>query len=215
MDAYAATVAFRPLDDGEMERFLDYDVPDDDPRVLPGGPGALADPAASYRDRVASGQYRPGWVWVAERAGDVVGRAAWWGAPDDVRPWSLDWLDQGTGADAVDIGAGLVAAGLKRVRRIDGLPPELHLFLPSDWREDPRARAAGERRISAAVAGGFRPFLERFGYRWSRADGLPPSSGRLTFRQAPDDAEVLEVLERALVDTLDGYSLHDIERYGL
>ncbi|HEY6738062.1 MAG TPA: GNAT family N-acetyltransferase, partial [Actinopolymorphaceae bacterium] len=30
-----------------------------------------------------------------------------------------------------------------------------------------------------------------------------------------DDAEVLEALERVLVDTLDGYSLHDIERYGL
>ncbi|MGH3385125.1 MAG: GNAT family N-acetyltransferase [Nocardioidaceae bacterium] len=208
-----SNVTIRPLAEGEISQFLSYDQPP--------VPGVGVEAQRSYVEMIERNEYRPGWIWVAERDGRVVARAAWWAGPDDARPWSLDWLDPGVEPDAVEIGARLVAAGLAKIRDSDdsgspvGETPQMHLFLPVGWRDIPAARAAADSRLAAAEAGGFTPFIERFGYRWARSDGLPASSGRLTFRQVPDDDELVEVLRRVLVGTFDGHSQHDIEEHGL
>ncbi|TDC06754.1 GNAT family N-acetyltransferase [Streptomyces sp. 8K308] len=164
----------------------------------------LLDPPHNVYDTVAAGgEYRPEWTWVAERAGTVVARAAFWGGPDDEEPVALDWFDF---TDR--------AAGVELLRSVP-LRADYELILPPGWREDPPARSAAGARLAAATDAGYRPLVERYRYVWTPAAGLPESTGRLVLRPEPDDEVVLEVLRRVHSMTLDAHALRAVERGGV
>ncbi|MFI9787908.1 hypothetical protein ACIHEI_31035, partial [Kitasatospora sp. NPDC051984] len=50
--------------------------------------------AEVVRARIADGEYRPEWIWIAEAGPERVpsALAIWWGLPDDILPRSLDAL---------------------------------------------------------------------------------------------------------------------------
>ncbi|NGO68265.1 GNAT family N-acetyltransferase [Streptomyces boncukensis] len=163
----------------------------------------LGRPYATLRE---GGEYRPEWTFVAERAGAVVARAAFFGAPDDAAPVVLDWFDLAPGEHAA--GAELLRAAPFRV--------EFELVLPPGWQDQPRVRAAAEARIAAAADAGYVPLVERYRYEWAPERGLPRRHpGRLAFRSARDDEEVLDVLRRVMTGTLDAHALRAIEEGGV
>ncbi|MGO1053450.1 GNAT family N-acetyltransferase [Crossiella sp. CA198] len=172
---------------------------------------SLPDPALVGRARfgqdyltmAATGAYRPEWTWVALREDVVVARAAWWGGPKDSKPITLDWFDF-TDAEA--------AAELLRA---SPLRAEYELRLPPGWRADPAVLAAGEGRIAAAEAAGYRVLVERFRYLWTPECGVPDRPGRLVFRPAPDEESVLQAFRLIHQGSLDAHVRLRIEEDGL
>ncbi|MFF4531297.1 GNAT family N-acetyltransferase [Streptomyces sp. NPDC001407] len=150
------------------------------------------------------GDYRPEWTWVALRDGEVVARAAWWGAAADEVPMHLDWFD---------FAEGEAEAGAELLRRAP-LRAEYGLMVPPGWRERPEIRAAAEARVAAARAAGMRPLVERFRYMWTSECGLPERPGRLEFRPEPDDDVVRGVLLGVMEDTLDAHDRKILEESG-
>lgn len=157
-----------------------------------------------YDKRCLAGQCRPEWTWVALRDGQVVGRAVYFGGPDDPQPFALDWFD--FGAD-VCVGAALLSSAPFRV--------EYSLDLRPGWRDEPGLRAEVDLRTTAARAAGMQPLVERLVYLWTPEDGLPGRPGRLEFRSEQDDDVLFDVLRRVHTDTLDAHASQDIERGGL
>jgi RimJ/RimL family protein N-acetyltransferase len=206
-------VTVRPLEPGELGRFLELDPP-------LGGPG-YGPPGRSFLAVAGEGHYRPEWTWVAERAdGRVVARAAWWGAPDAACPIALDWFDlaPGSSPDRVAAGAALLRAAHERVRAEGGGLVEYHQFLPVDWHDRADVRAEADDRAAAAEAAGLRFFVERLRLEWRRAGsgtGVPSGSGRLRFAPAPaSDDEMLALFARVDEGTLDAYTRRDLDRDG-
>lgn len=150
------------------------------------------------------GEYRPEWTWVALRDGKVVARAAWWGAPDDTVPKALDWFDFAKGEEEAAV----------QLLRTSPLRAEYSLLVPPGWRGIPEVRAAAQARISAAVAAGMTPLVERYRYEWTPACGLPERPGRLEFRPEPDDAVIREVVRRTHTGTLDEHDRRNIAELG-
>ena len=76
----------RTLTDTDVDRVL--------PLLPPGRIGVWAD-ADIFRERLASGEYRPEWTWLAEPedGGEPYALAVWWGGPDDPLPAALDVLN--------------------------------------------------------------------------------------------------------------------------
>ncbi|MEU3754567.1 GNAT family N-acetyltransferase [Streptomyces olivoreticuli] len=141
------------------------------------------------------GDYRPEWTWVALRDGEVVARAAWWGAPGDEAPMRLDWFDFADGE----------AAAAAELLRAAPLSAEYSMMVPPGWRERPAIRAAAEVRVAAAEAAGMRRLVERYRYVWTTGCGLPERPGRLEFRPEADDAVVRDVLLRVFEGSLDAH----------
>lgn len=196
----------RPLRPGETELFLSYPF-----RREP----ELWETARDYAALLATGEYRPEHTWVAIRGGVVVARACWWCGPEDERPAALDWLEAEPGPRQVDLGTRLLLVAHERMRNDEGARPDYHLFLPPGWRDRPTIRTWAEARLQTARNAGLTPFVERFEYNWlAERDGLPVRSVRLEFRPA-DDAQMLEVLRRLLVDTLDAHGRRDVAKHGL
>ncbi|MGS2613227.1 GNAT family N-acetyltransferase [Micromonospora sp. LZ34] len=186
-------LVIRPLTAGEEALF------DSLPHTKLVGRAAFGD---TYSEMAADGQYRPGWSWVALRAGTVVARAAWWGGPDDESPLALDWFDFTDREAAV------------RLLRTAPLRAEYSLSLPPGWRDDPTVRAEAQARIDAAIDAGMAPLVERYRYRWTPECGLPARPGRLEFRPEPDDAVILDVLRRVGEGSLDAHTRHTAAEHG-
>ncbi|MEU7821154.1 GNAT family N-acetyltransferase [Catellatospora sp. NPDC049133] len=176
-------------------------------------PGVGVESRRAWTDLLANGQYRPEWSWVARRAGRTVARCAFWGFPESASPFSLDWLEPGSEPDRREIGTLLLATALREMRTAEGARPEYHLFLPPGWRDGDVVREAAEDRLAVATAAGYQPFVERFNYTWTPADGLPARSTRLTFREVGDE-QVLAICRASIEGTLDGYSARDAARHG-
>ncbi|MEV4415298.1 GNAT family N-acetyltransferase [Catellatospora sp. NPDC049609] len=206
MTTHTPDLEIRALLPGEQDLFLDY--------PHPATPGVGLESRRSWAETLAEGHYRPEWSWVARRGGRTVARCAFWGVPDAARPYSLDWFELGRDPDRREVGTALLAAALREVRTAEGARPEYHLFLPPGWREDGGVRAATDDRLAAAYAAGYEPFIERFNYTWTPADGLPARSSRLVFREV-DDAAATAVCRAAAEGTLDGYTARDVARHGL
>jgi RimJ/RimL family protein N-acetyltransferase len=207
-------VMFRALGEGELSRFQDHAHP---PRS---GVGARS---RTFEQFVADGDYRPGWVWVAERGGDVVARAAFAAPPGEPLPWSLDWFDPGPGPDGVAVGAdllraayaALVPAGYATPPHPTGGRPDYHLFLPAGWRDRVDSRRDAEVRVAAAEAAGLQFFVERVNLRRTADEGLPARSARLRFTAAADEPRALvEALTAVCADTLDAFARRDADRHG-
>jgi ribosomal protein S18 acetylase RimI-like enzyme len=180
-----STTIYRPLTSAdEYPLFSTYPAP-------ASGVGARS---RTFDEYVAEGDYRPERVWIAERDGAVIARAAFWAPEDSPVPWGVDYFDPGTGPDRVEVGAALLRAAYAALVPPDySAPPhpeagrpDYHLFLPSDWAERPDARADAADRIAAAESAGLTRFVERLNLRWTAADGLPPRSTRLRFEPAAD-----------------------------
>ncbi|WP_338701674.1 GNAT family N-acetyltransferase [Streptomyces sp. Q6] len=201
MTSVTQDLVIRALTDGEPSKgdtalFHSMDDPGLVGRVITG---------VDYRTFAEGGDYDPARTWVALRAGRVVARAAWWGAPDDAEPVNLNWFD--VSPDDLEAGVELLKQAPYDV--------EYELILPADWEERPEVRAAAEARMEAARQAGMRLLVERFRYRWTPENGVPERPGRLEFRAEPDDAVVLDVLRRVHSATLDAHALRAVEEGGL
>lgn len=185
----------RPLAAGEEDLFLSIT----EPAIV-----GVQSVGRDYRELASLRQYRPEWTWIALRDNKVVARAAWWGGPEDDAPRTLDWLDFLDGEDETAV----------RLLRAAAFDVQYVLVLPPAWRDKPDVRTAGEARIDVALRAGMHPFVERFHYRWTPADGVPDRPGRLTFRPEPDDDVVFDVLTRIAEGSLDAHDRQAHEKGG-
>ncbi|MCX4744487.1 GNAT family N-acetyltransferase [Kitasatospora sp. NBC_01287] len=199
-------------------------------RVLP---LLIADPASSlttdqYLAKLADRQYRLPWTWLAEEPdGTLAAVAVWWGSPERELPSALDavlvvpdGIESGrTESGSTDSGSTesherrieLAAALLSTAHRAYAAagapaPPEYHVFLPGDWREQPSVAAALTWRQEAARRAGLPVAVERLRYEWTPEAGLAAPSGRLRFTAEPDDEVFVDLFRRALTGTLDAAS---------
>jgi RimJ/RimL family protein N-acetyltransferase len=192
-----------------MAVFLDFD--------RPGAGRAFGPVGRDFLATVGERSYRPSWVWVAERDGDVVARAAFWGGPEDERPYALDWFDIAANlSDRVEVGAELLRTALAALTSTAGERPEYHLMLPPGWRDLPAVREPAEERLRAAEQAGMEPFVERLRMEW-RSSGPPSRSrrGRLVMRPVGSDDEWQAALTRVAEGTLDAYTRRDVQRSGV
>ncbi|SEH03334.1 Protein N-acetyltransferase, RimJ/RimL family [Nonomuraea solani] len=185
---------FRPAVAADLDRLL----------------GCVVDEAISWAhpDRLLSflesGNYRFDRIWLAldEQSGEILARAVWWGFPDGPKPLALDCVHvhPSVAHDRVDLAADL----LNRAHEAYGMAPEYHVFVPSGWRDDPKARAAIAWRWEAAGRAGLTEELERLRYEWTAADApVPEPSERLVFRGDDDDEAFVAAFRRVAVGTLD------------
>jgi hypothetical protein len=205
---------YRPLADAsEFALFTSFQEPTS-------GVGARSRTFAEY---VAAGDYLPEHVWIAERDGVVVARAAFWRPEGSPVPESVDYFDFVPGPDGVAIGAALLSAAYRVVappgysspRHRNGGRPDYHLFLPADWRDRPDARRDAEDRIAAAELAGLTRFVERLNLRWIPDYGLADRPGRLRFEPAADRHEdLVTTIMRVNESTLDAQFRRDIARVG-
>ncbi|MFD0350519.1 GNAT family N-acetyltransferase [Kitasatospora aburaviensis] len=154
----------RPTAPSDLDRVLPLIVPDP-------ATGLTAD---TYRTRLADGEYRPDWTWVAEDApgGAPLALAVWWGDPDGDLPDALDAVfvhdSVQSAADRTDLAAQLLTAAHAAYAGAGAdAAPEYHLVLPGDWRDRPEAVAAVAWRREAARRAGLPAGLERLRYEWT------------------------------------------------
>ncbi|MFJ3794598.1 GNAT family N-acetyltransferase [Kitasatospora sp. NPDC090091] len=201
----------RPTAPSDLDRVLPLIVPDP-------ATGLTAD---TYRTRLADGEYRPDWTWVAEDApgGAPLALAVWWGDPDGDLPDALDAVfvhdSVQSAADRTDLAAQLLTAAHAAYAGAGAdAAPEYHLVLPGDWRDRPEAVAAVAWRREAARRAGLPVGLERLRYEWTPPVGLPEPSGRLVLQPEPEDEVFVDLFRRVLVGTLDADSRKEAERLG-
>jgi GNAT superfamily N-acetyltransferase len=199
-------VLLRPTTEDDLERVL---------ALAPSGPPGSV-PADRYRARLAAGNYRPGWTWVADEDGEVLARACWWGPSDADHPMALDGVDVHESVPGrAALAARLLAAG-HAAFRAGGTPrpPRFEILLPNGWRADPAvARSLGWRRRAAALAG-LTDELERLRYEWTPEAGVPGRPGTLTFRAEPDDGAFLDAFRRVAAGSLDVTTRRDVAALG-
>jgi RimJ/RimL family protein N-acetyltransferase len=195
-------VIFRPATTGDLGRFA--------PLVVPDPASALT--IATYGTRAAHRECRPEWTWIAEAAdgdGPVLAAGIWWGWPGAGTPATLDALyahDSVSREDRPVVAGELIAAAHRAFAAADGATPDYHLFLPGDWRGRHDVVTALTWRWEAALRAGLTEELERLRFEWTKAAGLPASTGRLTFRAEPDDAVFEDLFRQVLDGTLDATS---------
>lgn len=202
---------FRPTVESDLDRFL---------------PLITADAASStmtvdaYREKLADGQYRFDLTWIAvdDAGGDPLAVAIWWSGSGS-HPEALDgvFVDAaaGTLAERTDLAAGLlIAAHAGFAAEGTAEPPAYHVFLPSDWRDQPDVVEALTWRREAARRAGLPASLERLRFEWTPDAGIEEPSGRLVFRSEPDDEVFVELFRRVLTDSLDATSRAEAEHIG-
>ncbi|GAA1493466.1 GNAT family N-acetyltransferase [Curtobacterium herbarum] len=161
---------------------------------------------------LATGNYRPEWCWVAERAGRLVGRALWWGRSDADRPATLDCLTTGAhGPEAVAIGSALVRAGLDA---FGDAPVEFNVDVSPNWTSDPAAVEAARWRHEAAHLGGFSRTTERISFARTASDPEPPRPTRLRFVPA-EDATFRALFAAVASGSLDDHTNDMVAREGV
>jgi len=181
------------------------DIPDILPLIAP-------DPASpltqyDYRRRLAAGEYRPDWTWLAAAGNgtsDITALAVWWG---DTAPNGLDALftqatlprDQRAALAGRLIGTAHAAFRKSFHRTI----PAFHLTLPPDWRARRDVTTALSWRWEAALAAGLTQELERLRFEWRSPAPVPAASSRLVFRRDGDDEVFADLFCRVLTGTLD------------
>lgn len=157
----------------------------------------------------ATGEYRPEWTWLALAGDEPVARAVWWGWPDAPAPTLMESLDLPDTPDQVEVGAALVAAGMAAL-----VPPDgerlVTLPAPRGWRDDPGPTTA---RVAALERAGLTLLVERYTFWWNEGDPVPPPSTRLVHRPV-EPAELVDVVTRCDVGTLDAHSRRSIARIG-
>ncbi len=207
------SVVFRSVVADDLDGFLPLLVPD---------PASVLS-ADAYRGKLADGQYRHAWTWIAEDPSDDGGPlavAVWWGALSQAHPGALDavYVD-GTrvpaGQRTALAGELLRAAHLAFEEAGADEAPAFHLFLPGDFRERPEVVEALAWRQAAARSAGLVGFLERLGYEWTpQAGPRAPATARLTFEAEPDDEVFVDLFRQVLRGTLDSGTRAQAEQLG-
>jgi RimJ/RimL family protein N-acetyltransferase len=195
----ASDLTIRPLTDAaELELFngLDYVLNDE------------------FADDLAQGRRRPSWMWVAQRSGRLLARAAWWTTSGSDEPKLFDIFDVDDtldAAEATQIGVRLVTTALDAIIPDGTEPPEYLHFAPPDWRDNAASHRAVTVRMAALETLGARPLVERLRLEWRRGTPLPTPQGRLTFGSVTDREELIDLMVPVLDNTLDAHSRADLE----
>ncbi|MFD2352677.1 GNAT family N-acetyltransferase [Nonomuraea ferruginea] len=164
---------FRPTAAPDLGRLLDCAVDE---------PVSWAHPER-LRSFLADGHYHHDRIWVAEQDGEILARAVWWGFPG-AGPLALDCLHT---HPSVTDRVALAAELLRHAHDAFGGRPAYHVFLPVGWRGNDAVTAAVGWRQEACRRAGLTDELERLRYAWTPDRPLPEASGRLVFREEPDD----------------------------
>jgi RimJ/RimL family protein N-acetyltransferase len=163
-----------------------------------------------FGDDLDAGRRRPEWMWVALRGERLVARAAWWARAGAETPMLMDVFDvDDTDPDRIGAGRRLLAAALPGMGTP---PPEYDRFLPPDWRDRADTRRQVEDRIQILEQTGAKVFVERLRLEWRPGTPVPAPSGRLRFRPARDENELIDLMTLVLDGTLDAHSRHDLTR---
>jgi RimJ/RimL family protein N-acetyltransferase len=154
------------------------------------------------------GRRRPGWMWVALRDGRLVARSAWWARNREAaEPLLMDVFDVAEG-EPLETGADLYRTASRDLKPVDFLT-----FVPPGWRDDPQAQPIVERRLKGLELTGARIFVERLRLEWTAGTPIAPPSTRLLFRPVEHDDELIDLMSRVLVGTLDAHSRRDLQRH--
>src|SRR5688572_22833201 len=152
------------------------------------------------------GRRRPAWMWVALREGRMVARAAWWTRSAEAKdPLVMDVFDVAEG-EPLETGVELFRTASKGFKPVDFLT-----FVPGNWRDDPNDRRIVETRIKGLELTGAHIFVERLRLEWAPGTPIAPPSERLLFRPVESEEELIGLMSRVLVGTLDAHSLRDLE----
>lgn len=175
--------------------------------------------SAEIETEIGAGRLRPQWSQVAiDDAGQVIGRALWWGR-DQQTPLALDVWDVMAGHTEA---AKVLRALLKRghaVLAARGIPVPLPhtLRVPVAWREDAAVAHEVHTKIVEATGMGLGHHNERRQFEWKQVTPVIPPSSRLRFEPADDDTFIslfarvmpgsLDVMTRRELATTDALSL--------
>lgn len=160
---------------------------------------------------LASGRRRAELLWTALDAdGRLLARAGWWCPPGSTEPLLLDVLDLVPGHEAT--AEALLRRALAAVVPDGAVPPKYTRFLPAGWRGDPAVRAVVDGPLSVVERLGAEPFVERLRLEWRAGTPVPGPTGRLVFRPASGEAEVVDLCTGILTGTLDAHSRDDLRR---
>lgn len=198
-------MGIRAAETSDVERLIEF----------PSDSGLRAIEPDQLRRDFAEGRMRATWSWVVEDEGALVGRALWWGRADGALPMSLDVLDLGEHVeDRAGVAVELLSAAHADLAEQGAKKPgEYTLRLPHGWREDAAASAAVPWRRDACQHSGLTEELERLQYAWTRDDGVPAASTRVTFRPGPDD-EFLDLFAQVARGSLDVETQRSVEEMG-
>ncbi|MGI5185892.1 GNAT family N-acetyltransferase [Dactylosporangium sp. CA-152071] len=173
--------------------------------------------AERFRADLAARMYRPEWTWIAERDGQIIARALWWGRAGDTHPVALDCLSVDPSVpDRAALAAALLRAGMSAL----GAPaaPQFTVSVAAGWRDDPATAAAVGWRRDAAIAAGLTDEVERLRFEWTPG---PVASGvagrerdRLVFQEASDE-EFLHAFRRVASGSLDVQTRRSVAADGI
>jgi RimJ/RimL family protein N-acetyltransferase len=177
--------------------------------------------AERYLSYLADGQYSHERTWIAvDGGGDIRAVAVWWAGPEGAEPRALDAVyvheSVGVGEERVALAAELLGAGQRAFAEQFGLgePPEFHVFVPSDWREQPDVMDALAWRRAAVECVGLGTLLERLRFEWTPEDGLVEPIRDLEFRAEADDDVFVALFSRVLRGSLDTTSTREAAQVG-
>lgn len=163
-------------------------------------------------DDLACGHRRPQWMWIAERSGTVLARAAWWGSLDAAVPSVLDILDVAAAPGQVDTGLRLLKTAMAELFPPGTPPPDYVRFIPPDWREHASSRGVVEDLMEIARLTGARLLVERYRFEWRPGIPVAAPTGRLAFRPAGDEEQLMDLMTLTMDGTLDAHSRSDLAR---
>jgi RimJ/RimL family protein N-acetyltransferase len=163
-------------------------------------------------DDLREGRRRADWMWMALIDDSVVARVAWWGNPGDDKPSLLDIFDISDPADPTHRRAArdLLETATRQVIGSGAEPPGYIRYVPPDWRDNEPIRRHVETLIDIAEQAGARVFVERLRFEWRNQTPIAPPSGRLDFRRALDDDEILDLMTAVVHGSLDAHTVLDL-----
>jgi RimJ/RimL family protein N-acetyltransferase len=177
--------------------------------------------AERYLSYLDDGQYSRERTWIAvDGGGEIRAVAVWWAGPQAAEPRALDAVyvheSVGAGEERVALAAELLGVGQQAFAEEFGQsePPEFHVFVPSDWREQPEVVDALTWRRDAVGRAGLGTLLERLRFEWTPEDGLVEPIRDLEFRPEPDDEVFVDLFARVLGGSLDTTSIREAAQVG-
>ncbi|NMG09835.1 GNAT family N-acetyltransferase [Brasilonema sp. UFV-L1] len=135
------------------------------------------------RDMWAGSYIRPEWCFVAEEAGEFVGRIAYWCLPSLDKPFEMDVLEVPWNANYIEVGSNLIQQSLSQLQIPDIESIEYVLDIPS-----PSSRFL-EERLELLRNFGFSLKRETIRFEWRDTQTQIAPSNRLTFRSLDEVGE--------------------------
>jgi RimJ/RimL family protein N-acetyltransferase len=175
-----------------------------------------ADAQSAYvTDLIARGAMRPGWCFVAEDRGRVVGRYAFWNLPKFDTPDSIVLVEAASDQNARDLLAHAIAGAREAASKS-------LIYVLDDPPQWPQWQTDLERRAAWFEAAGF--CMRRATARFELKPGDPgpseatasPAPPRLRYEPIDDvgEAAFLDAIERVSAGSFDQYTIDERERLG-